>query len=369
LNNKNYVFAAFSLTAVLTANTASAAPLIFKAGNLSINPYGILDLSLQGGKFTEDHPGHTMVSDGNLQASRIGLKIDYALGESGYGVRAFGERGLVLRNIWRHGYNQGKVSTNRGYGAGVTGPFGSVDLGSLYMPIYWVFLDSDVAMYGLSNMSAIMSLEHTTTLGKSGTGGFYDTTVRYRTPEVSGFSSEVGYSYGNSSIENGPEQNRASGFNVRYHTGDIKLGYGFNHYDSAPTMTTNELYNQNTHVVSGTVRLGGVQWGANYTYSDRDTDARWFASAQMVNARITLGPGDVTLGVSHRIEAEGARAWATHAGYLYSLNVNTQLYAYVSHIVNNSESGQGFVLLSESYPSVPKGYDPWAMTVGVRWGF
>lgn len=163
------------MTCTLLGNPADAAsPLVFKAGNLSINPYGILDLSLQGGKFTDDHPGHTMVSDGNLQASRIGLKIDYALGNSGYGVRAFGERGLVLRNIWRTGYNEGRISTNRGYGAGVTGPFGSVDMGSLYMPIYWVFLDSDVAMYGLSNMASIMSLEHTTTLGKSGTGGFYE---------------------------------------------------------------------------------------------------------------------------------------------------------------------------------------------------
>jgi predicted porin len=367
-NNKNYCVAAFALSAVL-ASPVYAEPLVFKEGNWSINPYGILDLSLQGGKFTDDHPGHTMVSDGNLQASRIGLKIDYKLGDSGYGLRAFGERGLVLRNIWRTGYNEGKISTNRGYGAGVTGPFGSVDVGSLYMPIYWVFLDSDVALYGLSNMASIMSLEHTTTLGKSGTGGFYDTTVRYRSPEVRGFSTELGYSYGNSDVQDGPNQNRTSGFNVRYRDGDTKLGYGYNHHDSAPSLTTGETYAQNTHVVTGTYRLGGVLWGANYVYSDPDSDARWFASAQMINARITFGPGDVTLGVSHRIEAEGARAWATHAGYLYSLNTDTQLYTYVSHIVNNSDSTQGFALLSESYPSVPKGYDPWAMTVGIRWGF
>jgi predicted porin len=367
-NKKNYCVAAFALSAGL-ATPVYAEPLVFKEGNWAINPYGILDLSLQGGKFTDDHPGHTMVSDGNLQASRIGLKIDYKLGDSGYGLRAFGERGLVLRNIWRTGYNEGKISTNRGYGAGVTGPFGSVDVGSLYMPIYWVFLDSDVALYGLSNMASIMSLEHTTTLGKSGTGGFYDTTVRYRSPEVRGFSTELGYSYGNSDIQDGPNQNRTSGFNVRYRDGDSKLGYGYNHHDSAPSLTTGETYAQNTHVVTGTYRLGGVLWGANYVYSDRDSDARWFASAQMINARITFGPGDVTLGVSHRIEAEGARAWATHAGYLYSLHTDTQLYTYVSHIVNNGDSTQGFALLSESYPSVPKGYDPWAMTVGIRWGF
>lgn len=369
MNNKKYLFAVFTLIAGLTTNAASADPIVFKTGNLSVNPYGILDLSILSGKFTEGHPTRTVVWDGTLQASRFGLKVDYALGDSGYGLRTFGERGLVLRNIWRDGYNEGRISTNRGYGAGVTGPFGSVDFGSLYMPIYWVFLDSDVAMYGLSNMSSIMSLEHTSTLGKSGTGGFYDTTLRYRTPEVNGFSSEVGYSYGNSSIKNGPKQNRASGFNIRYRAGDLKLGYGFNHYDSAPSITNVELFNQNTHVFSSTIMLGGIRWGANYIYSDRDTDKRWFASGQMVNARMTFGPGDVTVGVSHRIEAQGARAWAAHAGYLYSLNANTQLYSYVSHIVNNSDSGQGFVLLSEDYPKVPKGYDPWAMTVGLRWGF
>lgn len=366
MNNKNQRVLGFTLLASVCALPSHAAPIVWKAGNLSINPYGIFDLNVQTGSFSKTAPDHTMVSDGNLQASRFGVKLDYALGDSGYALQAFGERGLVLRRIWKGG----QVSTNRGYGVGVSGPFGSVAMGSLYMPIYWVFLDSDVALYGLSNMAAIMSLEHTAVLGKSGTGGFYDTTVRYRSPEVNGFSTELGYSYGNSSIENGPNQNRTSGFNVRYRNGFTKLGYGFNRHESAPTETSSELYTQTTHVVSGNYQWGGVIWGANYMYTERDTDARWFASAKMVNARIVLDEhNDLTFGVSQRIGAAGARAWAAHAGYIYSFNPNTQLYTYVSHINNNSHSTQGFSLLSEDYPSVAAGYDPWAGTLGIRWSF
>lgn len=363
-NNKLHVLCSLGIGACFS--TASpAAPIVWTHGDLSVTPYGILDLNLQSGKFTEGKPAHTMISDGNLQASRFGVKIDYGLRDSGYKLHAFGERGLVLRRLWKGG----QVSTNRGYGAGVSGPFGAVDVGSLYMPIYWVFLDSDVAKFGLSNMAAIMSLEHTVTLGKSGTGGFYDSTLRYRSPEINGFSTELGYSFGDSSISHGPRQDRTGGFNLRYRDERAKLGYGFNRHESAPMLNSRELFTQTTHVVSGAYVLGGITWGANYVYSTRDTDKDWFASAKMVNARITLGASDFSVGLSHRIQAEGARAWAAHAGYIYSLNENTQIYAYVSHILNNSDSTQGFALLSEDYGSVPAGYDPWAGTLGLRWSF
>ncbi|MBR7539282.1 hypothetical protein KC221_24150, partial [Mycobacterium tuberculosis] len=57
-------------------------------------------------------------------------------------------------------------------------------------------------------------LEHTVTLGKSGTGGFYPNAIRYRTPDLNGFSSEVGYSFGSENTGFQSEAGRNEGLGL-----------------------------------------------------------------------------------------------------------------------------------------------------------
>jgi predicted porin len=327
--------------------------------------YGIVDSALQYGKFDSTVSPTAMAASGNLQASRFGFRGSEDLG-GGYRANFQLETGF---NTYT-GVGGGATMFNRGASVGLSGTrYGSVDAGYLYLPIYWVFLASDVSTYGLSNPSAIMSLEHTAELGYSGTGGFYPNAVRYRTPVYNGLSSEIGYSTGAQNVTGQTAQGRNVGVNLMYTHRGLFVGYGFNRYSYYGNTTTSTVSSQLTHVLAVTYQIGGSQIGANYVYSKRTDATAWFASAVMLNAKIPLGPGDVELGAARRIENGDARALAYHAGYVYFLSKRTQLYGYASMISNNSHSTQGFALLNSAYATVTPGFDPWSATVGVRTSF
>jgi general bacterial porin, GBP family len=54
---------------------------------------------------------------------------------------------------------------------------------------------------------------------------------------------------------------------------------------------------------------------------------------------------------------------------VYFLSKRTQLYGYGTMITNNSHSNQGFALLNSNFAAVTPGFDPWAVTVGLRTSF
>jgi general bacterial porin, GBP family len=327
--------------------------------------YGIVDSAVQYGKFNSTVSPTAMAASGNLQASRFGFRGSEDLG-GGYRANFQLETGF---NTYT-GVGGGTTMFNRGASVGLSSTtYGSVDAGFMYLPIYWVFLASDVATYGLSNPAAIMSLEHTVTLGKSGTGGFYPNAVRYRTPNFNGLTSEIGYSFGAQNASGQTADGRNIGVNVMYQRFGMMLGYGFNRYQYYANTSTLTASSQLTHVFAATYGYSGNFIGANYIYSKRTDATNWFASAILLNAKIPAGPGDIELGVAKRIENADARAMAYNAGYVYFLSKRTQLYGYASMITNNSHSSQGFALLNSTYSTVTPGFDPWAVTVGLRTSF
>ncbi|MGU7775708.1 porin [Burkholderia sp. MR1-5-21] len=349
---------------------AAGAVVIACAGHAShaqssLQIYGIVDSALQVGHFNSTTGATASAASGNLQASRFGFLGKEDLG-GGYRANFRLETGF---NTYT-GMGGGATEFNRGASVGVSGPFGSVDAGYLYLPIYWVFLASDVGTYGLANPAAIMSLEHTTTLGASGTGGFYRNAVRYRTPDtLGGWSSEVGYSFGAQDPAGQTLNARNVGANVQYAKHGVLFGYGFNRYQYYANATAPDASSQITHVITSAAEIGNVVVGGNYVYSKRTDGTGWFASAMLLNARVRIGQGDVNAGIARRIENGNARAVACDAGYVYYLSKRTQLYGFATTILNNSHSTQGFALLNSAAATVAPGFDPWALTMGVRTSF
>ncbi|MCR4471841.1 MULTISPECIES: porin [unclassified Burkholderia] len=327
--------------------------------------YGIVDAALQYGRFDSTIGATASAASGNLQASRFGLLGKEDLG-GGYRANFRLETGF---NTYT-GVGGGTTEFNRGASVGLSGPFGSVDAGYLYLPIYWVFLASDVGTYGLANPAAIMSLEHTTTLGSSGTGGFYRNAIRYRTPDTLGaWSSEIGYSFGAQDPVGQTLSGRNIGANVQYAKNGLLVGYGFNRYQYYASASAPDASSQLTHVLTAAYDFGRVVVGGNYVHSKRTDGTGWFASAALLNARMRIGLGDVNVGVSRRIENGDARAIACDVGYVYYLSKRTQLYGFATTILNNRHSTQGFALLSSTAAKVTPGFDPWAVTAGVRTSF
>ncbi|WP_432262415.1 porin [Cupriavidus sp. TMH.W2] len=330
----------------------------------SLTIYGIVDSSLQYVKFDRPVSPSLQAASGNLQASRFGFRGSEDLG-GGYKANFQLEAGF---NTYT-GVAGGSTLWNRGSAVGLSTPYGSMDFGYMYLPIYWAFLGSDVSTYGLSNPAAIMSLEHTVTLGRSGTGGFYPNALRYRTPNMGGLTAELGYSFGAEKVGNQSQDGRNVGFSTQYTKGPLYLAYGVNRYQYYLTPTTPDASSQITQVVSGTYDLGKVVIGGNYLYTKRTDATNFFASAEMLNAKIPLGFGDINIGAARRIENGGARAMAYDIGYVHYLSKRTQLYTYGAYISNNSKSTQGFALLGPSFASVQPGFKPWAFTAGLRTSF
>jgi predicted porin len=330
----------------------------------SVTLYGIVDSSIQYIKADHSVSPTLMAASGNLQASRWGLRGSEDLG-GGYRANFQLEMGF---NTYT-GVAGGSTLWNRGASVGLSSPYGSIDFGYMYLPIYWAFLGSDVSTYGLSNPAAIMSLEHTVTLGKSGTGGFYQNAVRYRTPNFRCLTAELGYSFGAQNVSGQTADGRNLGMNVQYANGPLWLGYGVNHYQYYANTTTLTSSAQTTQVVSASYNFGPVTVGGNYLYTKRSDATNFFASAGMLNAKVPIGPGDLNFGAARRIENGGARANAYDVGYVYYLSKRTQLYGYAAYIQNNSHSTQGFALLDSTYATVTPGFNPWAFTVGIRTSF
>lgn len=332
----------------------------------SVTFYGIVDSALQVGKFDRDISPTPMAASGNLQASRFGFRGAEDLG-GGNSANFQLETGFNTDT----GAGGGNTLFNRGASVGLSSrSYGSVDAGFLYLPIYWVFLSSDVSTYGLANPAAIMSLEHSSTLGSSGTGGFYPNAVRYRTPVLfGGLTSEIGYSFGAENNEGLNDAGRNAGANMQYTRERFTVGYGYNRYRyfaaGSPTVSSAQI----TQVLSGNYKIGDNAVGANYVHSTRSDATGWFASAFMVNAKIPFGQGDIELGAARRIQNGDAHAMAYDIGYVYFLSKRTQLYTYATTIRNNSRSTQGFALLNASYATVSPGFNPWAITAGLRTSF
>ncbi|HDR9501114.1 porin [Burkholderia pyrrocinia] len=136
---------------------AAGAVAIFCAGQTahaqsSLQRYGIVDAALQVGHFNSTTGATASAASGNLQASRFGLLGKEDLG-GGYRAKFRLETGF---NTYT-GMGGGATEFNRGASVGVSGPFGSVDAGYLYPPIYWVFLASDVGTYRTSLMKTCAS--------------------------------------------------------------------------------------------------------------------------------------------------------------------------------------------------------------------
>lgn len=343
----------------------AAGPTLAQAQS-SVTFYGIVDAALQVGKFNSGVATTSSLASGNLQASRFGFRGSEDLG-GGNSANFQLETGFSVDT----GAGGGSTLFNRGASVGLANrDYGSVDAGFLYLPIYWVFLSSDVSTYGLANPAAIMSLEHSSTLGTSGTGGFYPNAVRYRTPVMlGGLTSEIGYSFGAENTEGQNEAGRNVGANLQYARDRLTLGYGYNRYryyaSGSPTVASSQI----TQVLAASYKIGDNAVGANYLHSTRSDATGWFASAVMLNAKIPFGQGDIELGAARRLQNGDAHAMAYDVGYVYFLSKRTQLYTYATTIRNNSRSTQGFALLSSANATVTPGFNPWAITAGLRTSF
>ncbi len=352
------------------------------AAQSSVTIYGRIDSGIVTGKF--DSTGNrTLLQSGPYTASRLGFRGTEDLGG---GLRAsFGlEAGLNI-DTGTGGATGGGLSFNRGSQVALASDsWGEFALGKMYMPTFWVYLASDpgIGGLGLGSMGASITQQHTALTGKTGWGGFYDNTVRYRTPNISGLKGEVAYSLGAENSNNSPARNdgRTSAFNVQYEKGPMYLGGAYQKYTASVAGVAAGTYagdaNQTTWMVAGRYAIAPATVGVNYGRTKNSTacqstgnvvgcDMNTFA----ITSRFDL-TGQSSMDVSlAQLKANsgsliGAKANTLAIGYTYYLSKRTWLYGQAVKMSNNSQSAWG-LNAGLGQANNTKGLSPQAFSVGI----
>lgn len=352
------------------------------AAQSTVTIYGRLDTGIVTGKF--DSTGNrTLVQSGPYTASRLGFRGTEDLGG---GLRAsFGlEAGLNI-DTGTGGATGGGINFNRGSQVALASDnWGEFALGKMYMPTFWVYLGSDpgIGGLGLGSMGASIMQQHTALTGKTGWGGFYDNTVRYRTPNMSGLKGEIAYSLGSENASNSAAKNdgKTAGLNVQYEQGAMYLGGAYQKYTASIAGTTAGTYigdvNQTTWMLAGRYKIAPATVGVNYGRTKNSTaclatgnavgcDMNTFA----INSRFDLtGQSSMDLSWS-QLKANsgslsGAKANTLAIGYTYYLSKRTWVYGQAVKMNNNSLSKWG-LNGGLGIANDTKGLSPQAFSIGV----
>ena len=335
----------------------------------NVQLYGIIDLGVT--HFTGLKPASgtgtvssTGLSSGVDNGSRIGVKGTEDLGG---GLKAFftAETGFCAA-----GLNQNAPTTQAGpyqtfctgsgfmqrqAFAGLAGNFGTLTLGRQYTLAFNNEANVDPFGYGLTGSISNLSLT-----GQGGAGllsPYYlaraNQAVTYATPNLSGFTGAVAYSFapgasGTVPAATGANSNvpRSMALNGQYANGPVMAGLNYTRVTNVyanPTGVSDgafkmwQLYGSYDF---GIAKLSGIYEKANADYTS-GSDKYW-----MLGATFPVGPGailasygqnknDVT-SAANPLAAGTAKQYAI--GYTYSLSKRTNLYTSYAHISNDAAS-------------------------------
>ena len=251
--NKKLVALAVS---AIAAGAASA-----QTANVTL--YGIIDTymaSERGSAGTTGAAAANKVSttglvSGGISGSRWGLRGSESLGG---GLNAFFnlENGF---NVDNGSLGQGGLLFGRRAYVGLSGGFGSIQMGRDYSPNFWVMCNSDDSFGGcLNGWSSVANM-----------GGFFANTLRqnnqvyYKTPNMGGLTASLAWAMGE--VAGTSSGSRTLGGNVEYKNGPLYVGVGFSDQKNAAASASNKQF-----IVGGSYNFGVAYAGLTYI-ENKDT--------------------------------------------------------------------------------------------------
>jgi predicted porin len=274
---------------LLAAALMGAAAAASAQSNVTI--YGRVDVGV-----TRQNDGTSFLAGGNGQTGPAGDRYDVRQGSSsrlGFRITEDLGGGLTAGAVLEHRFTADDGATNTPFWTGRSivelgsKSFGTVYLGRDYIPVYYIADAADP----FSGETVGRIRDDFLLNGNQGvTGAGYrvdgdvrsNNTVGFRTISFSGFSAQVAVSAGEGSRTT-PLNKRTVGANVRYASGPIYIGAGFDQADS----------NNNLWVVSAAYDFGFVRPMLAYSQSEvRGTAAVTRESTTFsVGATAPVGPG------------------------------------------------------------------------------
>jgi predicted porin len=327
----------------------------------SVSVYGILDLSLVSLNNPVAQGNRTLLHSGSLQTSRLGFRGTEDLGG---GLTAnfdmlsgpTPDNGLV---------GGGAKFFNLGTSVGLAHrEYGSIDAGFLRNPNIFVAFATDLSGYGLANYSITSNLQHQSIM-TNGVGGFYENTIRYRTPNFSGLRAELTHSLGDETAVTGRKNNEFDAMNVQYTSGPMYVGFGYSNF-ATRTATRND--NAKATIIGGTYDFKWVKLGAHTVRTERPTVTQ---RSNQVSAKFKPTDGKLELDVGIGRLTESTRAApstsAVSVGATYHVSKRTDFYTFATKVSNNATGTRGMFFYGNG--TIAAGGTSRAVGLGLRHAF
>lgn len=298
----------------------------------SVTIYGLLDVNM-----AQERAGNlkrNAMDTSELNGSRLGFRGSEALGNGMNAIYTL-EASVALDTGNSTGF------TRQAF-VGLEGGFGRVTLGRQYSPAF-VAIDPYEAT-GSSDRSAGMLHRKSGSVAR-GYQVRFDNMIKYRSPEMAGFSVDAGYWTGAENVTNNSDLRRAGrgyGLTGMYKGGPLSASATTQRYISDNTGGT-----ATTHGLGAAYDFGVVKLYALYT-QDREggTQGKGKARSYSVGAEIPVSkPGTLAISYGNRKESGEANtedASGASIYYMHNLSKRTTLYTAYSRISNDGIANYGF---------------------------
>ena len=273
--------------------------------------------------FTSTTTRNTGLMDGNANG----------LGSSRWGLRGTEDLGGGLKANFqleqRFSINNGAPYSGRDFHGravvGLSGGFGTLDLGRDYTPAFAVSLATDVdGMSAFSTTTALSSVRR-------------DNGITYTTPDMSGFSAKVQLAPTKTVTDvttGAGTKSGGAGFNVAYASGPLYVGLGYE-TDKATNLLTNAYSKVDGLVLGASYDVGSFKLMGNYT-TNKTTASTFGSQSVKINefnlaAAVPLGNASFLAGLGKtkaKLAGESSSGdveWLL--GVNYSLSKRTMVFA------------------------------------------
>jgi GBP family porin len=335
-----------TLLAVALAAGFSAAA---HAQSANVSLYGVVDTFLEfnsGG--TESR---SAVQSGGMSGSRWGIKGSEDLGgglkanvklESGY----FVDTGSSA---------QGGLLFGRQAFVGLSGGFGSVNVGRQYSPFFDVVNIGDAFETGYASPYSNGSIYTAVRVNNA---------IRYDSPNLSGFTGSLMWGANETAGKSGDGLMNVA---VQYAGGPIAAG--FSYVDDKLTVGTETK----AYTLQGSYDLSVARVYAGYVHAKFDSATDLTNDGYHVGTQIKAGGGAVwaQFASGKLKEVSNSTSQTISLGYNYNLSARTNVYAMFQYTKNDSAAafGTGAANSANDYTSVLAGQDPKGLALGIRHAF
>lgn len=258
----------------LVAVAALAASAAFAQSSVTL--YGVADAYFGSEKIAG--VSQTVVNDGGLSQSRIGVSVKEDLGA---GLSAF----AVIEGAVALDGGAGGLGANRKSVVGLSGDFGAVSLGRQNTPLENT-IENTIDAQGNSAFSAVYAAVGGTAAAAGVTMNTYGNSVRYDSPNFDGFSGAVQLNFGENKTPT-TSAGRGVSLNLTYANGPVAVAFAHQSDKIGFGGTTDR-----TTTVGGSYDFGPAKLNLGY---GRTTDVIGTNDGRALSVGVTVPVGAFTV--------------------------------------------------------------------------